>query len=189
MSEWKPIETAKEEWQPVQGWEGLYEVSSLGRVRSLPRSVARRDGTMQSFRGKLMSAFPNGKGYLVVRLSDTPNGRRSIVRVHRLVSMAFIPNRSNLPEINHRDGNKKNNALANLEWCSTKDNAIHAVATGLNRIAKIPRTLVPSILDAHQRGVSCRALARQHNIDRSSMRALLRGETYSWATLPPPPET
>ncbi len=86
-------------WLSVIGWEGLYEVRADGAVRSVSRTVVRRDGSLQRFRSVALSPQVNAKGYLIVRLSDASNDRRRMARVHRLVAEAFIPNPLGLPEV------------------------------------------------------------------------------------------
>lgn len=105
----------EEIWRPVVGYEGLYEVSSYGRVRSLDRYDNRN-----CFRkGELMNFF-YGCGYLKVVFSK--NGIVKKYLVHRLVAQAFIPNPDNLPQVNHKDEDKTNNMVDNLEWCTAKYN-------------------------------------------------------------------
>lgn len=105
-------------WKKVPGYEAFYEVSSLGRVRSFPRIMRKMEGLeMKEFvyQGRVLKPARDRKGYLSVRLYGS--GRRMDVKVHRLVAMAFIPNPSNLPQINHKDEDKGNNSVQNLEWC------------------------------------------------------------------------
>lgn len=105
----------EEIWKPVVGYEGLYEVSSYGRVRSLDRYDSRN-----CFRkGELMNFF-YGCGYLKVVFCK--NGIAKKYLVHRLVAQAFIPNPDNLPQVNHIDEDKSNNCVENLEWCDSKYN-------------------------------------------------------------------
>lgn len=113
-------------WKDIQGYEGLYQVSNLGRVKSLDR----RDRCGRFKEGKIKSICDNGNGYCVVNLKV--DGEQKSRTVHRLVATAFIPNPKNLPEINHIDGNKKNNTMSNLEWCDRSENVIHAVKNQLH---------------------------------------------------------
>lgn len=102
-----------EEWRPVVGYEGLYEISNLGRVKSL---CAGRNGNEIMIR-KLV---PDKDGYLTVCLKK--RRKTSCFKVHRLVAQAFIQNIKNLPQINHKDENRQNNTVQNLEWCDCKYN-------------------------------------------------------------------
>lgn len=101
-----------EEWRPVVGYEGLYEVSNLGKVASL-----NYNGTGNR---KELKPIKTHHGYLNVRLYKGGTWRG--VRVHRIVANAFVPNPDNLQEINHKDENPANNVASNLEWCSHKYN-------------------------------------------------------------------
>lgn len=104
-----------EEWRPIQDYEELYEVSNYGRVRSLV-------DTHRNIRKvpKILKARKNRGGYLYVSLYK--DGREKKFKVHRLVAKAFIPNPLNLNEINHKNEDKENNHVSNLEWCSHKYN-------------------------------------------------------------------
>lgn len=103
----------KEYWKPVLGYEGLYEVSNWGRVKSMNYNHTGKE--------RIMKLVPNKAGYLYVVLYK--NGKVKTFRVHRLVAEAFLPNPDNLPEVNHKDENKLNNNVNNLEWCSAKYNS------------------------------------------------------------------
>lgn len=106
----------EEIWRPVVGYEGLYEVSSYGRVRSLDRYDSRN----QFREGKILKNRDNGNGYLLCGLSK--NGIVKNKYIHRLVAEAFIERPDGLYEVNHKDENKKNNIVDNLEWCDRKYN-------------------------------------------------------------------
>ena len=108
----------EEIWRPVVGYEGLYEVSSYGRVRSLDRYV--KGKSYRLHKGKVLSPGKNSRGYLSIVLSY--NGKHKIITVHRLVAQAFLPNPDNFLEINHKDEDKTNNNVTNLEWCDHKYN-------------------------------------------------------------------
>ena len=127
---------AAEEWRPVKGYDGLYEVSNLGRVRSLDRQIDRVSRYGNPFciiaPGRILKLRPNGKNnYLFVELHD--RDRKNCFLVHRLVADAFVPNPDNLHEINHKDENKHNNMPSNLEWCNRKYNMQYG--TGIKRRA------------------------------------------------------
>ena len=113
-------------WKDIAGYEGLYQVSNLGRVKSL-RKV---DRFGRCYPEKLKSQVDNGKGYCVVNLKR--DGKQSMRTVHRLVAEQFIPNPTELREVNHRDGDKSNNHVSNLEWCTHSDNIRHAVNNSLH---------------------------------------------------------
>ena len=111
---------ATEIWRPIDGYEGLYEVSSLGHVRSLPRDY--HYGTIDS--PLLMKLDTVNGGYLRVTLSK--NGERKRHMVNRLVAQAFIPNLGNKPVVNHINTVRTDNRVENLEWCTYKENSNHA---------------------------------------------------------------
>ena len=111
----------QEQWKPIQEFNGEYEVSNLGRVRSMKRYY----GVV----GRIMPQTIQRKGYYAVTF--WMNNKAYCRKVHRLVIEAFTPNPDNLPCINHIDGNKLNNHVRNLEWCTYQANMQHAVRTGL----------------------------------------------------------
>ena len=117
-------------WKDIPGYEGLYQVSNLGRVKSL--LYATRCSQVQ--REKILKVSEHN-GYLYVTLHKSK--KQKTLRVHRLVASAFITNNTGKPCVNHINGNKKDNRLENLEWCTHKENSIHAWETGLqNRVHK-----------------------------------------------------
>ena len=107
-------------WLPIEGYENLYEVSNLGRVRRLESVVNGKAGSKRKVPGKILKPRANKNGYLMIRLS-----KNSIYRpcyLHRLVSSAFIPNPDKKFQVNHLDEDKTNNTVENLEWCTAKEN-------------------------------------------------------------------
>ena len=109
-----------EEWRPVVGYEGLYEVSNTGQIRSFDRYVKYSNGRIHLHKGKVLSPIKDKDGYLQVNLCY--NGKIHQIKVHRIVAQAFIPNPNNLPQVNHKDEDKTNNSVDNLEWCTVKYN-------------------------------------------------------------------
>lgn len=106
----------KEIWKDIVGYEGMYQVSNRGRVRSLDRNIQTGIGHCVR-RGQILKPRASGKGYLQVALAHQTQRL-----VHRLVAEAFVPNPYILPFINHKDENKKNNCAENLEWCTMSYN-------------------------------------------------------------------
>ena len=105
----------KEIWKDIEGYEGLYQVSNMGRVKSLERMKWNGRG-YQKIPEKILKASEYRGGYLQVNLSK--DGKAKDCKIHRLVATAFLENTDNLPIINHKDENPKNNCVQNLEWCS-----------------------------------------------------------------------
>lgn len=115
-----------EEWRDIDGYDGRYMVSNLGKIMSL-----NFNGTHKH--KELLGRKTRG-GYRQVVLYT--NGKRKAFYIHVLVAKTFIPNPNNLPEVNHKDGNKENNTVNNLEWVTSKENSLHAVKTGLRHVPK-----------------------------------------------------
>lgn len=110
----------EEVWKPIEGTDGKYEVSNLGRVMSkMQRNPRIMPQTIQR----------SGYHYVMLHVNNKPTCRR----VHRLVAQAFLPNPDNMKEVNHKDGNKDNNRADNLEWCTRSHNVKHSFDMGLKQ--------------------------------------------------------
>ena len=117
----------REEWRPVVGYEGLYEVSNMGNVKSLNYRGTGKEG--------ILKPYDDGHGYLKVMLSK--EGKDKQYRINRLVAQAFIENPDNLPEVNHKDKVRTNNCVDNLEWCTTQYNVEYSKAKAVIGINKV----------------------------------------------------
>lgn len=121
---WYSLEDFKNEiWKDVVGYEGHYKVSNYGRVKSVARLSPNYS---QPLKERILKIFSNGRGYWCLSLWINGNGKRKYI--YRLVAEAFIPNPFNLPHINHKDENKDNNKVDNLEWCTPKYNNAYGTA-------------------------------------------------------------
>jgi len=131
------METAMEEiWKPIPNFEGYYDVSSFGRIRSIERIVGNRWGTSKGriIPAKIKAFSRNSQGYCAVHLYIAQMMTKFYV--HRLVAAAFVENTGGHTQVNHLDGNKENNSATNLEWCNGSANCIHALATDLYESAR-----------------------------------------------------
>lgn len=112
--------TDKEIWKDIVDYEGLYQVSNLGRIKTLSKNKVTPDGRVGKTKEKIMQINHNNWGYCTIALSK--KGKKKRFRIHRLVAEAFIDNPNNYKEINHIDCNKDNNKVENLEWCTRSYN-------------------------------------------------------------------
>lgn len=118
----KKSNSMKEVWKDVVGWEGLYMVSNLGRIRANQRVVRTKGGSLKINREKILRQKQTKYGYMEVCLQEKETKRHQFVFVHRLVAESFIKNPNGFPFINHIDECKTNNNIDNLEWCTAKYN-------------------------------------------------------------------
>lgn len=170
-------------WKPISSYEGSYEVSNTGLVKSCCRTGVRKDGTCYPLKGRLLKLQKVPGGYLVVYLYDKA-GKRFTASVHRLVAEAFIPNPENLPEVNHEDGDKTNNYFLNLSWVSSRENTAHAYRLGLlnnkgesHYKVSIPDAVILEALRSVVPGVTIKSVATLFGIPYKTFHLIYKGKS------------
>lgn len=172
----------EEKWKEIKGFEGFYQISSLGRVKSLRGG---RDSAKQH--EKIRATSLTKDGYVKVRLMH--QGKDKTMRVHRLVAEAFLPNLENKDTINHIDGNKQNNAVSNLEWADRTEQMEHAYSLGLktahkgssNANAKLTDNQVREIRSAYvpySRDFGTVALAKKYGVTNRVIGLVVNRKAY-----------
>lgn len=173
----------QEIWKPISGYEGLYEVSNLGRVRSLDRIVRYRNGNDRLTKGRLLRpCLP--QGYQQVTLCDELSN--SPFKVHRLVAIAFCVREIGCNVVNHIDGIKTNNAADNLEWTTSKGNTLHARENGLldppigerSGSAKLSSAEISEIRRLAKSGVRQVDLAKRYGVTQSNISRIASCDTW-----------
>lgn len=177
----------KEIWKDIIDFEGCYQISSLGRIRSLDRFVTCRNGGVKLFKGKIKNVSENRRRYKSICLSK--NSKTKNFDIHRLLAIHFIPNPGNKKEVNHIDGNRMNNDLSNLEWSTPSENALHAHKTGLisntgrknhKRARKLTDNQVIDIKKNYKRGMA-KILSQKYNVSKECIYSIWGG--YSWGDI------
>ena len=163
----------------VPGCRGIYSVTTDGRVWSSPREWTAGKGSPQGHAGRWLTPVVDATGYERVRL--TVDGARTFPSVHRLVALTWIENSGGMPQVNHIDGDKLNNSVENLEWCTSAENIRHAHAIGLHGprpSRKLTMDGARSLRQRHADGETVADLARAFSIDRKTVYGVLQGRTY-----------
>lgn len=159
----------EELWKDIKGYENFYQVSNLGRIKSL--TGFNRGGYYK--RDKILNQYITTTGYKRVDL--TSNKKTKMYKVHRLIAQAFIPNSQHKKQINHINGNKLDNRIENLEWCTARENIIHAYDTGLNnRVVNISEQDINNIIDMYiKKEYSLKEISKKFKISFSRAKRLL----------------
>lgn len=163
---------SEEIWRPLPNFEHCGDISNLGRVRSK--------------RGVIRKTVVGNNGYIRVGLKALGAKNTNYVTVHRLVALAFCDGQQDGYQVNHIDGNKTNNAASNLEWCSARQNVLHAFKLGL-RVPPPNRPVIPyadrgMILEARARGVTCREIGEWYGVSHSTVVHYVNGRKNKRAT-------
>lgn len=173
----------QEIWKAVNGYEGLYEVSNKGRVKTLKKPCILKKRQF-FFPEKVMKQHPNKWGYPMVSMSK--DGIAGGFSVHRLVAIAFIDNPENKPQVNHIDGNKLNNYVSNLEWATRKENMRHSWDIGLRTAYKRPqgegstraKLTNDQAREIRASDLSHRKLAKVYGVNHSTIADIKKGIRY-----------
>jgi Tol biopolymer transport system component len=180
-----------EVWKDIKNYEGLYQVSNFGNVKSLDRIVNKPSGVSYIRKGKICKQSKSNLGYMTIGF--TVNNQKINKYVHRLVAEAFITNTSNYPQVNHIDCDKTNNRINNLEWCTNSQNHIHASKNGLNkfhlyRVAYSGEQNTNSllkkeqVLEIRQKYIpykySAKKLSKEYNVSESCITHILNNTSW-----------
>lgn len=176
-------------WKDVLGFEGKYQISNFGKLKSLDRFVIGKLNSQRFQKGKIQKGDIIIKGYLRYTLSISRNNQIRKM-AHVLVASAFLPNPENKPQINHKDGNKLNNEVDNLEWVTCKENIQHCWKNGLNKpnyamkgkCGKLNSQSIPIRVLDYQNNIigefeSIREASKKCNVPKIVIERFLRGET------------
>tara|TARA_R100001086_G_scaffold246465_1_gene178733 strand:+ start:361 stop:891 length:531 start_codon:yes stop_codon:yes gene_type:complete len=162
-------------WTKVKNFEN-YEINPLGEVRSIPRMIDSNRGYKYYNTGKILKPILNSNGYYMVRLSK--NGKVKQKYIHRLIAETLLKNTKDLPEINHKDGNKLNNNLENLEWVSYKQNINHSIESGLTPLgskrkhSKLNENQVLEIKKLLKEGLSYKEIFKITNVNIHNIKSI-----------------
>jgi hypothetical protein len=175
-----------EKWVSISGFDGRYEVSSLGQFKISSRIAICKNGNKRAVKEKIKKQSSFGDSlYRSINLVDS-SGKNHLFPSHRIVALHFIPNPDNKPEVNHINGNPSDNRVENLEWCTRSENSIHAINTGLqkavgeeNPISKLSNDQVLSIFNSN---LTQQELASIYNVDRTTISLIKTGKNWGKVT-------
>lgn len=178
-------------WKDIKGYEGLYQVSNLSRVKSF---VAIKYKNANYNKEHIKKQSIGKRGYYAI--SVRKNGKLKLLTVHRLIAFAFIPNPKDKPYINHKDGNKLNNDISNLEWATSSENNLHAYKTGLKYVSEYQKNKTSlmnrgsnqhnSKLKEHDisgirrlnKTIKGKEIAKIYNVSKSTISQIISGKTW-----------
>lgn len=173
-------------WKEIKNTRGIYWISSLGRVKSIARTTI-RSGHKMKLKERVLRACANNYGYYYVCLHIGED--QKMKRVHRLVAQYFLGNCNDYPYVNHKDLDKSNNKLSNLEWCTQKHNIQHAHANRFIDTAKGSRSGQSKLMESDVEEMvtlfsskTNKELGGMFNVTSSTIRSIRVGNTWSWLT-------
>jgi len=168
-----------EVWKDIPEWEGLYQASTFGRIKSLDRFIA-----VGRWKSSILKLIIGNRGYYKVILAN--KSIKKTYDIHKLIALTFIINPHNYPCINHKNGIKTDNKLENLEWCSYSQNTIHAYKNGLNKKgelhykAKITEKQAIDIITKYQsKKYTFKMLGIEYGVHLSTIAYIINGKNWS----------
>lgn len=170
------MDNVTEEWRPIAGWEGLYQISSHGRIRSLARTVTTKNGQRKPVRERIMKPYHRDR-YAKVLLSR--DGEQTDALMHVLVAEAFLGPKPDGLEVNHKNRDTHDNRVANLEYITHAENLQHAHRSG-HPIAKLTPDDVRAIRRRYAKGERIAHLAREHGVRWETINNVLRKRTWGY---------
>jgi DNA-binding NarL/FixJ family response regulator len=175
----------QEIWKDIAGYEGLYQISNLGNVKSLERKIrANKHGGIKTIKERLLSICYNEHGYKIVNLWK--DNKFITQRVHRLIANAFIPKVDGKPFINHKNSIRDDNRIENLEWCTQKENMQHAYNSGSKKqkncenhhCAKLKNAQVLEIRRLYKIGYTNKQISNMFNINSGTISTIVNNRSW-----------
>lgn len=170
-----------EVWKDIKGFEGRYQISDLGRVKSLARFRKGKSGSLVPIPERIMKLKRNRGGYLVAHLRGDSEKHWT---VHQIVALHFIDNPEFKPTVNHKDGDKTNNCVTNLEWSTASEQMVHAIETGLytppdlskiERVSKFDEVTRALVRDLRNQGNTLTSISKQVGMSVSEVHRTVKG--------------
>lgn len=172
----------EEIWKDVTGWEGLYQVSNHGRVKSMERKMLDRRGGLKHYKSRVRKInVVVKKKYKCLTVNLAISGRYKTEIVSRLVAKHFIPNPLNKEQVNHIDGDSTNNYVGNIEWATRKENAEHSSKNGLVAFGERTGGVKLSdnqVIQIRKSKLSRRRLAERFSVSQTCVRAVIKRITW-----------
>lgn len=170
----------EERWMPIKTWEDFYEISSEGNIKTLQHFAYGGHGKRQKIlvKEKIRTHCSFVGGYAIIKL--VKRSRMSSDLVHRMVAKHFIPNPENKPQVNHKDGNKLNNRVDNLEWNTAQENTKHAFKCGIKNNSIIKRSPLCNeiVLEIFNSKLSLGELSKQYDLPKLTVQSIKSGKRH-----------
>jgi hypothetical protein len=166
-------------WKTIEGYEGSYEVSNLGNVKSLIRKTKSKNNSLRIVNERILTQSKSQNGYY--RLCLKLNSTKGYFTIHRLVAVSFIPNHENKPQVNHINGIKTDNRVENLEWCTAKENIAHSYENGLSAIGvkkKLSKLNDEIVLEIRKSDLTQKKLAEKYNVSQPLISEVLLNKIW-----------